>query len=49
MRKTVLLVLGLFIFIGTSFAQEDDVKGFVDDKKEFKKDTFGWKKGGYLV
>jgi hypothetical protein len=41
---TVLIVQCAFI----AFSQEDNVKSFVDDKKVFESDTFGWKKGSFF-
>lgn len=49
MRKTILLILSGIFCAGTAFAQEDDVKGFVDSKKTFINDTTGWKKGGFFA
>jgi hypothetical protein len=46
--KKIILLLSLFIFAGSAFAQEADVMEFVDSKKIFKNDTTGWKKGGYF-
>ena len=31
-----------------AFSQEDQVKKFVDGKKKFESDTFGWKKGAFF-
>lgn len=46
--KAALLAAFFLFILSTSFAQEIEVKKFVDTKKSFITDTVGWFKGGFL-
>ena len=48
--KKIICIAGILLATMGTYAQESKVKGFVDNKKTFKKDTTkGWKKGGYFA
>lgn len=48
MIKQVIGAVAFMLIAIVGYAQNDDVKSFVDDKKMFQSDTFGWKKGAFF-